>query len=50
MISAFHHPLEGFVVVAVKLVGVKAFGPLIDQGVEIVGLLEVEVILAVLRV
>ena len=38
------------VVVAVELRGIQALGALFDQGVEVVGLLEVEVVLAVVRV
>ena len=50
LVGALHHPPQGIVVVAVQLRRVEALGPLLDQGVEIVGLPEVEVVLAVVRV
>ena len=50
LIRAFHDPSKRLVVVAVELRGIEALGPLLDQRVEIVGLLEVQVILAVVRI
>jgi len=41
LVRAFHDPAERFVVVAVELRRVEAFGSLLDQRVEVVGLLEV---------
>ena len=50
LVGALHDPLQRLVVVAVELRWIEALGPLLDQGVEVVGLLEVEVVLAVVRV
>ena len=50
LVGALHDPFQGLVVVTVELRGIETFGPLLDQGVEIVGLLEVQVVLAVVRV
>ena len=50
LVGALHDPPERLVVVAVELRGIEALGPLLDQGVEVVGLLEVQVVLAVVRV
>ena len=50
LVGALHHPPQGVVVVAVQPRRIQALGPLLDQGVEIVGLPEVEVVLAVVRV
>ena len=41
---------QGIVVVAVQPRRVETLGPLLDQSIEVVGLLEVEVVLAVVRV
>ena len=49
-VQTLQQPLERLEVVAVELGGVQAFGALFDEGVEIVGLLQVQVELAVLRV
>ena len=50
LVGALHHPPQGVVVVAVQPRRIEALGPLLDQGVEVVALLEVEVVLAVVRV
>ena len=49
-VLAFHDPLERLVVEAVELSLAEAFGPLVDQGVEIVGLFQVEIELVVVRI
>ena len=50
LVGALHHPPERFVVVAVQLRRIEALGALFDEGVEVVGLLEVKVVLTVVRV
>ena len=50
LVRALHDPFQGLVVVAVELRGVEALGPLFDQRVEVVGLLQVQIELAVVRV
>ena len=50
LVGALHDPFQRLVVVAVELGGIEALGPLLDQGVEVVGLLEVQVVLAIVRV
>ena len=49
-VLAFHDPLERLVIEAVELSLAQAFGPLVDQGVEVVGLLQVEIELAVVSI
>ncbi len=50
LIGAFHDPLKRLVVVTVGLRGIETFGPILDERIEIIGFLEVQVILAVVRV
>jgi len=49
-VLAFHDPLERLVIETVELRLAQAFGPLVDQGVEVVGLLQVEIKLAVVGI
>ena len=49
-VRALQHALERLVVVAVELGLIECFGALLDQGIVIVGLLEVEVVLPVIGV
>ena len=49
-VDAFHDHLQRLVVVAVELREVEAFGSSFDEGVEIVGLLQIEIELPVVRV
>ncbi len=50
LVGALHDPFQGLVVVAVELGGIEALGALLDERVEVVGLLEIQVILPVVRV
>ena len=50
LVDALHHAAQGSVVVAVQTGRVETVGALLDQGIEVVGLLEVEIELAVVRV
>ena len=50
MVGALHDPAERVVVVAVQLGGVQSFGASLDQGVVVVGLFQVQVVLAVVGV
>ncbi len=49
-ILAFHDPLERLVIEAVELSLAQTFGPLVDQGVEVVGLFQVQIELAVVGI
>ena len=49
-VLTFHDPLERLVVEAVELSLTQAFGPLVDQGVEIVGLFQVQIELTVVGI
>ena len=50
LIDALHGPLERFVIVAIKRRGIETFSTFFDERVVIVGLFEVEVVLAVIRI
>ena len=50
LVGTLHDPFQGFIVVAVELGEFEAFGALFDQGVEVIGLFEVEIVLPVVRV
>ena len=50
LVGALHHPPQGVVVVSVQPRPIETLGPLFDQGIEVVGLLKIEVVLAIVRV
>ena len=50
LVGALHDLFQGIVVVAVELGGIEALGALLDERVEVVGLLEIQVELPVVRV
>ena len=50
LVGALHDPFQSLVVVAVEQGVIKALGSLFDERVEVVGLLEIKVILAVVSV
>ena len=50
LIGTLHDPSQGFVVVAVELGCIETFSPLFDQSIEVIGLLEIEIVLPIIRV
>ena len=50
LVGTFHHLLEGFIVVAIQLSIIQALGSLLNQGIIVIGLLEVDVILPIVCV
>ncbi|GIW56388.1 MAG: hypothetical protein KatS3mg082_2792 [Nitrospiraceae bacterium] len=50
VIGALHDPFQGLVVVAIELGGIEALGALLDARVEVVGLLEIQIELPVVRI
>ena len=50
LIGAFHDPFQGFVVIPVKLGFIEALRPLLDERIVVIGLFEIQIILAVVWV
>jgi hypothetical protein len=50
LVGALHDPFQGLVIVTVELCVIESHGAILDEGIEVVGLFQVEVILAVVRV